>query len=72
MKLYRNQPWTEEDSSGGYRWFLSKKEAMHDFENSPGQYDDMNSDVAEEFELELTKRGVLAFLNKVAGHPDNG
>jgi hypothetical protein len=74
MKFYRNSPWSDEESSHGYRWFGSKKEAVAESEENPEEYEagPPLTRIAEEFDISPTKAGFLELLQKVANYPDNG
>ncbi len=66
MKIYRNHLEAEGGISGGYTWHSSKtaaKQAARKVETL---------EAARPYDITLTKRGVIAFLNAFGSHPDNG
>ena len=77
MKLYRNSRWEEVDCHAGFTWHATKAKAIASFvEDLQNGITEATSGgmsvVAQEFDLTLTKTGVIELLNKVANHIDNG
>lgn len=81
MRLYRNHYHGEGGSSYGFEWFASKHDAeqaarQHDSQDEEegifSREDDKTNPVAEPFDFEPTKKGILELLGKVATHNDNG
>ncbi len=73
MKLYRNSPWTNADSSHGFRWFATKREATDEAKENASEYEETDfAKVAEEFSIPPMKSNILELLRRVAEHPDNG
>ncbi len=75
MKIYRNHYSTECGCSDGYSFHSSKADALkavRDTRNSQEEQFEEPLEIAEAFEIELSKKGILQFLNRNAGHPDNG
>lgn len=71
MKFYRLHRTRDNGSSIGYDWFTSKAAADKEAKEYKGIYPDEAADVTRH-EIKPTKKGILAALNKFAGHPDNG
>lgn len=76
MKLYRVDYRHECNTSFGFTYHGSRKEARKVLREAvkkgtadPVEYG--GSDI-EQIIVQPTKRGILAALNKYAGHPDNG
>lgn len=76
MKLYRVAYYNHSDSSQGFSFHSSKKDAtkeLGDFKKQEGDnFDDDRSCVDELTGIKPTKAGILDLLRTVAGHPDNG
>lgn len=74
MKFYRVVLRTERDSSQGFEFFTNladaKRAQAEFFRNSYPEHSP--SAEIETIEIVPTKRGILAALNRYAGHPDNG
>ena len=66
MRVYRVQFHDEEDGSSiGFRFFTRKREA----EKAARKGSD---DPVKIVDIELSRRGVLKALDRLASHPDNG
>ena len=72
MKLYRNHFCNDEDGSLGFDWYTAKAKAERAARCTPDLFTGHNAAIAECFEFELTKAGVLDLLLRAADHPDNG
>ncbi len=74
MKLYRNHRFDDDQASMGFTWFTSKREARRDAREDLGGDTAVESvdPIAEPFNIKLTRKGILQFLNLHASHPDNG
>lgn len=70
MKIYRVHSYTNGGESRGYTYYLTKRAAKIDAEESyePGE----EPSEIEELKVRLTREGILAFLNSYADHPNNG
>lgn len=75
MKLYRNHAGSDADAgeSTGYYWFTSQSAAI-EASKQPGfvPWNRQQDQIAVPFEIQLTRAGVLDFLNRWASHPNNG
>lgn len=78
MRLYRNHYYTSQDSSQGFAWFTSKKDAERAFSEkvADGTTDDIEEDIdlaekAKPFDIDTRRNGLARFLDSVS-HPDNG
>lgn len=69
MKIYLNSYWTEEDGHRGYSYFSTKRDAL---KSAQGCIKEGYEVETSEIEIRVTKKGVLAALNKYGSHPDNG
>lgn len=87
MKIYRLSVHNGSYESTGYAYFTNKKEARkakkeyertwqhmdHDGrEDDPDRKKYSHTEVINELNLELSKDGVLQFLNSFCSYPDNG
>lgn len=75
MKLFVARYYNESDSSQGSEWFSSKKAAeksLADFTKREDINFDADRSGVDAYIFRLTKKDVLALLNMVAVHPDNG
>ena len=73
MILWRFVRYTTEESSQGFSWHLSKKDAeaaRAEFERNYPQAEHDSS--VERVTIRVTKDGVLDALVRYASHPDNG
>lgn len=75
MRFYQLHRLHEAGESAGYEYFSSKDDAQKAARtwraNNPGPDDDHESEITP-IEVEPTKAGILAALNRYAKHPDNG
>lgn len=75
MKVYRNHYFASDDDgeSRGFDFFSSVKKARASHRQHAQCGNSSKRDiVAEPFDVEITKAGILAALNKLAGHAYNG
>lgn len=70
MKIYRLGYRREDDEHAGYEFFTNKKVARR--ENKTSNPPKSQADAIDTLYVELTKKGVVSFLNAWASHPDNG
>jgi hypothetical protein len=75
VRIYRNHYSTEGGTSDGYSFHSSKAHAHQAVKDAKlTQEEDFEDplEIAEPLDIELTKEGVLRFLNIFASHADNG
>lgn len=74
MKFYRNRAWTTAEGSKGYCWFANKAAALAEAKENPEDYEEGPPlcEVAELFDIPRTKEAILALLQDVASHNNNG
>lgn len=72
MKFYRVHYRTRFGGSEGYEWFTSGVEAERAVRRHPVDDGDQNESSFQVVEIDRSKYGLLAALNKYGGHPDNG
>lgn len=78
MKIYRNSYQSHQESSCGFSFHSSAKEARKEMakfkKNSQSKgFDDFNPDSSTEpIDIIPTKKGIIAALNAYASHNDNG
>jgi hypothetical protein len=75
MKIYRNHYSKDGGGSNGFSFHSSKSDAVKAVKavnRSQQEQFEEPSEIAEPLEIELSKKGILQFLNRNAGHPDNG
>ena len=78
MKFYRVHLYGDTGVSFGYEWFTSRKEAeqrkreLDDERSDSDKADGMDEAEITEHLIEPTKAGILAALNRLANHPNNG
>ena len=73
MRLYKNSYYNHEEGSQGYSFHSSKakaKAAAAEF-NRREKYNECDF-IAEPIDVEPTRAGILAALNRHASHNDNG
>lgn len=75
MRFYQLHRTHEAGVSAGYSYYASKREAQSALatwrKNSPGDVQDQTGTI-EPIEVTPTRAGILAALNRYAGHADNG
>lgn len=75
MRFYRLHRTCEAGVSAGYDYFTNKRDAESALsywrKNSPGADQDQQGEI-DTIEIEPTRSGILAALNRYAAHADNG
>lgn len=79
MKVYRIAISIDHGSSGGFKFFSSKREAARwrrekkkQIKEDPASYQFAELGETKCLEIGKRKSDVISFLNIYAGHPDNG
>ena len=77
MKLYKVTLYNSETSSDGFAYFASAKEAracVREYRTGFLPQDDVDTSGCkiERIRVDLTRKGILAALNRHASHNDNG
>ena len=72
MKFYRNHYSSEGGLSGGFTWHTSRRDAETSAAQTVKNGAEPMLEIAEVIQISAGKTGLLAALNKYAGHPDNG
>lgn len=77
MRIYRVCYESLSEGGQGFLWFPSNRAAQKDLaayrrtDSSPRKHDSEESKV-QAIDFTPTKKGIIALLNEVANHPDNG
>ena len=74
MKIYRTGYYSNQESSEGFEFFLSKKhaeKALAAWKRKTGNDFDERSSV-DFFDTQISAKGIIEILNQVASAPQNG
>lgn len=72
MKIYRNSYYTHQDSSVGFEFFTSKADSERAMKEHLKSGEDDGRSCIDNYDIEISKDGIMSILNKVATQPQNG